>query len=342
MSFTLSDGTNITENTEPYFVAELNTSHFGNVEIAKEMILKAKEVGADCVKFQSWTPSTLYSEDYYEENPIAKRFIKKYSFNNEELKTLALFCHEHEMGFSSTPYSESEVDFLLDECDAKFIKIASMDLNNLIFLEYIGKKGGPIILSTGMGSEEEIIKAVTTIKNTGNNNICILHCVSIYPAPEEIINLNYILRLRELFPDQMIGYSDHSTGEEAPLGSVALGACLIERHFTLDSGKIGMDNQMSTEPEFFERIISKCKKLKTILGKPERVVSVEEMEQRVKMRRSIVAKDDLKQGQVITEEMICAKRPGSGIAADKFDDLIGKKVKKNVFQDRVLYETDIE
>jgi len=341
MNFTLLDGTIINNNTQPYFIAELNTSHFGDVELAKEMILKAKEIGVDCVKFQSWTPETLYSQTYYLENPIAKRFVKKYSLNNEQLKELAVFCSDNGIGFASTPYSEQEVDFLLHECNPKFIKVASMELNNLQFLEYIGKTGAPIVLSTGMGSEEEIVRAVNTIRNTGNENICILHCVSIYPAPDELVNLNYISRLKSLFPEQAIGYSDHTEDDIAPLASVALGACLIERHFTLDNKKIGMDNQMSTEADEFEKIVSKCKNLKTVLGEAKREVTPEEFEQRANMRRSIVATQEIKEGQMITKDLICAKRPGTGLSVDKFTSVVGKKVNKDIQKDCVIFESDI-
>jgi len=181
---------------KPYIVAEVNTSHFGNIEVAKGMITKAKEAGCHCVKFQSWTADTLYSKTYYDENPMARRFVVGFSFSEVELLEVARYSKECGIDFSSTPYSKREVDFLLNECDVPYIKVASMDLNNHVFLDYIGKTGAPIILSTGMSSMEEIVEAVAVIENTGNANICLLHCISIYPPELSTIRLNNILTLR--------------------------------------------------------------------------------------------------------------------------------------------------
>ena len=171
---------------KPYFVAEFNTSHNGSIDTAKEMIHQAKEVGCDCVKFQSWSTESLYSKTYYDENPIAKRFVKKFALNESELLELAMCCKEVGIGFASTPYSKQEVDFLIDQCDVPYIKVASMDLVTYPFLEYIAKKNIPIVLSTGMGDMEEIKKAVSVIEKAGNKKICILHCISIYPAPTPV------------------------------------------------------------------------------------------------------------------------------------------------------------
>jgi N-acetylneuraminate synthase len=195
-TITFRNGRKVGEGEAPYIIAELNTSHFGKVDLAKEMIQSAKEIGADCVKFQSWTDETLYSKSYYDANPIAQRFVKRYSLSEDELGELVEYCGEIGIDFSSTPYSENEVDFLVEKTDAPFIKIASMELNNLPFLKYIGSKGMPVILSTGMGSMEEIERAVQTIESTGNTQIVILHCISIYPADPEITNLRNITSLK--------------------------------------------------------------------------------------------------------------------------------------------------
>ena len=245
----LHDSTVLSDFNRPYIVAEINTSHFGNMGIAKEMIDQAKKAGCDCVKFQSWSAKSLYSKSYYDENPIAKRFVKKFAFSDAELIEVSEYSKKSGIAFSSTPYSRVEVDFLLEKCNVPYIKVASMDLNNYPYLDYIARSGTPIVLSTGMGELEEIQKAVETIEKTGNKNICILHCISIYPPEMSTIRLNNILGLRENFPDYSIGFSDHSIGTEMASAAVALGACMIEKHFTLDKTKIGMDNQMASEPE---------------------------------------------------------------------------------------------
>ncbi|MFY9100646.1 N-acetylneuraminate synthase family protein [Aliarcobacter cryaerophilus] len=338
----LNDGYSLSDFGKPYIVAEMNTSHFGKLETAKTMIDEAKEAGCNCVKFQSWTTDSLYSKTYYEQNPIAKRFVKGFSFSEEQLEELALYCKKIGISFSSTPYSNSEVDFLVDKCKVPFVKVASMDLNNHIFLDYIGKKGVPIILSTGMGDMQEIREAIKVLEKTGNKNICILHCISIYPPEISTIRLNNILGLREEFPNYPIGFSDHSIGIEIPVASIALGACLIEKHFTLDKSKIGMDNQVATEPDEMKTLVQSCNNVQLALGSKERIVLEEELKKRKEMRRSVVANKDLKAGDIIKLEDLDVKRPGTGIAADKIFELVGKKLGKDVDKDSVIFEWDCE
>lgn len=326
---------------KPYFIAELNTSHFGDVKLAKKMIKSAKLNGCDCIKLQSWTSSTLYSKNFYDKNPIAKKFINKYSLKESEILILSKYCKEINIGFSSTPYSISEVDFLVNKCNASFIKIASMDINNHLFLKYIAKKNLPIVLSTGMANMYEIEKAVSIIKNNGNKDICILHCTSLYPTPGEIVNLNNIIKLRVKFKKLTIGFSDHTLGNEAAITSVALGARVIEKHFTLDKTKIGMDNQIALEPEEMRELVTKCKKSFLTLGTINRKISKEENEQKKKMRRSVVAKYDLKKGTKIKLKDLDLKRPGTGIAADKINKIIGKKTNKKILKDYMIYYKDV-
>ena len=336
-AISLRNSTILSDYGKTYVVAEINTSHFGNIEVAKEMIDQAKNAGCDCVKFQSWTESTLYSKTFYEENPIAKRFIKGFSFSEDELTVVAKYSKKIGIDFASTPYSIKEVDFLIDECDVPFIKVASMDLNNNYFLEYIGKKMVPIILSTGMGDMQEIINAVKVIESTGNTNICILHCISIYPPEISTIRLNNILGLREIFPNYPIGFSDHSIGIEIPIAATALGSCLLEKHFTLDKSKIGMDNQVANEPSEMALMVESCKNVQMALGGKERVVLEAEIEQRKQMRRSLVAKRDLLPGDIISKDDLDAKRPGTGIPPDRIDDIIGSEVIKKVSEDTILF-----
>ena len=186
-SLVLNDSVILSDYGKPYIVAELNTSHFGKLETAKLMIDKVKEAGCDCVKFQSWTADTLYSQNYYDENPIAKRFIKKFSLSPLELEEVLHYCRKSDIGFSSTPYSCDEVDFLLKKCHVPYIKVASMDLNNLQYLKYIAESGSAIVLSTGMGDMDEIYRAVNTIAKAGNNKICILHLDKIYDLYNNLI-----------------------------------------------------------------------------------------------------------------------------------------------------------
>ena len=340
-SIKLRNGIELSDFGKPYFVAELNTSHFGDLDIARQMILRAREVGCDCVKFQSWSTQSLYSKSFYDANPVARRMIGKFALAEDSLRDLARFAKSAGIAFASTPYSRQEVEFLIEQCDVPFIKVASMELNNLPFLDFIARTGAPMVLSTGMGDLGEIRAAVETIANAGNRNLCILHCVSTYPAAAPAIRLNNILGLRDEFPEFPIGYSDHSLGPECAAASVALGACLIEKHFTLDHNKLGMDNQMATEPAEMTALVLACRNVHEAMGSRERIVPAEESEQRLKMRRSIIAAHELKQGTRITAADLDAKRPGSGLPPTAMATLIGKVAIRDIEADTLIRECDV-
>jgi sialic acid synthase SpsE len=335
-TITLRNGRVVGDFLSPYVVAELNTSHFGDLAIARQMIDRAKAVGCDCVKFQSWTTDTLFAKAYYRNNPIAKRVVTKFSFGVAQLAELAAYCASVGIDFASTPYSEDEAAFLARECKVPFIKIASMELNNHPYLSFLGSLGAPLVLSTGMGTIEEIRDAVVAIERTGNRSICILHCVSVYPAPLKETRLQNLLGLRAEFPEFPIGYSDHTSGIEVPIGAVALGACLIEKHFTLDASRIGMDNQMATEPDVMAAMIAGCRNVHAALGGSARILSAEESAQRAKMRRSIVARRALVAGTVLAASDLDAKRPGDGIEPRAMPDVIGKRLLADVGEDEMI------
>lgn len=211
-----------------------------------------------------------------------------------------------------------------------------MELNNAPYLTDLGKLGVPLVLSTGMGLLEEIIEAVRSIESSGNQQIVILHCTSVYPAEPKIIRLQNITGLRSEFPRYPIGYSDHSIGIEIPVASVALGACLIEKHFTLDSSRIGMDNQMATEPEEMQNMISACHRVHAAMGGTGRLLPEEEKWQIPKMRRSIVTKHPLKAGHILTENDLDLKRPGTGISPTQWNKVIGKRLTQDVEKETLL------
>lgn len=338
----LNNGRVIGDGKEPYFVAEVNSSHNGDITLAKQMISKIKEIGADAVKFQSWSSTSLYSKDYYKNNPISKRFFDKFAFDNSKFDEVLKCCNELNISFTSTPYSKKEVDYLVNIAKVPFLKVASMDINNYLFLEYIAKTGSAIILSTGMSTYAEVDKAINILKSSGNKNLCILHCVSLYPVDYKYINLNNILYLKDKYKDIPIGFSDHSIGIEIPSAAIALGACVIEKHFTLDKSKIGMDNQMATEPEEFNKMIVACRNVYESLGTIERIVLDDEKEQLKKMRRSIVVNKNLKSGSLINIEDIDFKRPADGVSPDKYLDVIGKELVVDKNEDSILYYNDLK
>ena len=232
---------------KPYVIAELGSNHNGDMEIAKKLIQEAKESGADCVKFQSWTKDTIFSKKKYQDNFFIsddyrnrtdftlEEIVEAYSISEKELLEMKNFANKLEIDITSTPFSKREVDFLVNKLDSPFIKVASMDLNNYPFLEYIAKKNKPIVLSTGLSELYEIDKAVKTIEKAGNNKIVILHCVANYPPADNDVNLNNIKTLMSTYPEYPIGFSDHTLGIAIPLAAVTLGACLIEKHFIIKS-----------------------------------------------------------------------------------------------------------
>lgn len=339
---TLRNGRRVGDYLEPYIIAELNTSHFGEVPTAKRMIDEAKAAGCDCVKFQSWTADTLYSEAYYRKNRIAKRMVSSFSLSEEQLLELAMYASSVGVDFASTPYSIEEARFLVESCDVPFIKIASMELNNLPYLTQLGETGCPLVLSTGMGTIEEIAEAIETIKVTGNNSLVVLHCTSVYPSPPELIRLRNITGLRIEFPNIPVGFSDHSIGIDIPVSAVALGACVIEKHFTLDRTRIGMDNQMATEPAQLIEMVTSCRRVHRAMGGGARILDTQEISMATKMRRSIIARESIGAGQKIQKSLIDFKRPGDGIPPSKTELILGKLAIRDIAAGEAITQADVE
>jgi len=342
MKTLLNNNREISNECVPYFIAEVNTSHFGDIEKAKKLIDAVKKAGADCVKFQSWSTDSLYSNDFYKENPMAKRFVKKFSLDENEQEILAEYCKSVNIDFASTPYSIKEANFLINKCKVPFIKVASMDINNYPYLRYLAKTESAIIISSGMANFDEITKAIKLLESEGAKNVILLHCISIYPAAPELINLNHIRFLKESFPNITIGYSDHTLGIEVGIASVAMGACVIEKHFTLDSSVIGMDNQMAMEEKELTQMVTSIKNTFKALGTQEKIVSHEELDQSKKMRRSLVAAKEMKIGDILTEDCLEAKRPGTGICVSEWDTYLNKKIIKPILKDSLLTKGHFE
>lgn len=324
-----NDGRMVGGSQRPYIVAELNSSHFGKIETAQDMICAAAEAGCDCVKFQSWTKDTLYSKTYYATNPIMERMVKKFSLDDAALAELSHFAREKQISFSSTAYSEHEIDVLIEKCEVPFLKIASMEINNYDFLTYCAHTGLPLVLSTGMADLQEIDKVVDLILGL-NSRLVLLHCISIYPAAPESINLNNIAMLKQRYPQCAVGFSDHSLSTVLAGAAVALGAGLIEKHLTLDKSRMGMDNNMAVEPDEMRILVQNCREIYAALGSSERRVSEAELAQRLKMRRSLAAAKDLKAGSVLTARDITALRPGDGIPVNSKADYIGRKLQRDL------------
>ncbi|MEN9281864.1 MAG: hypothetical protein RL594_799 [Bacteroidota bacterium] len=339
---TLRNGRVVGDYKQPYFIAELNTSHFGDAEKAFAMIDAARTVGCDCVKFQSWSANSLYSSSYYKANPIARRMIDKFAFTPMMLKEMARYAQSVGVDFSSTPYSINEAVFLAEECDVPFIKIASMELNNHRFLREIAQLGVPVVLSTGMGTYDEVARALGVFEKACNPNVAVLHCTSVYPSPPEIIRLRNIGAMRDLFPSFPSGYSDHSLGSEIAVAAIALGACIIEKHLTLDQNRIGMDNQMATEPDGMSCMIQQCCNVWRAMGGPERILCEEEIGQIPKMRRSLTSTRTLEVGDILSYDDLTAKRPGDGIPPNEIDSAVGRRIRRRIEADSTIYQDDLD
>ena len=260
---------------EPYIIVDIGANHNGDMELAKKLIYSAKENGAHAVKFQSWTPESLIAQEEYEKNQSyddspkkhfgsLREMVEKYYLRSEQHIELKKYCDKIGIIFCSTSFSKEEVD-LLESLNVLFYKVASMDINNLVLLQYIAQKQKPIVLSTGMASLAEIAKAIDIIERENNNQIVLLHCISIYPPAYEDINLHNIIMLQQTF-GYPVGFSDHTIGTSIPIASIALGCCLIEKHFTIDKDLPGWDHEISADPSELRIIAEESKNVAKSLG----------------------------------------------------------------------------
>jgi N-acetylneuraminate synthase len=334
----------------PYIIAEIGANHNGDMNLAKKMIDSAVGCGCDAVKFQSWNKRSLISNTGYKQNAIfddskkkhfgsLEEMVDKYYLRKEQHFELNNYCTSKGIDFCSTPFSIEEVD-LLNELDVEFFKIASMDINNYPLLQYVAQFNKPILLSTGMSNLGEIEKAVTIIEKERNSKIVILHCVAIYPTENKDLNLNNITMIQNTF-GYPVGFSDHSLGFVAPLTSIALGACVIEKHFTIDKDLPGWDHEISVNPVEMKKIVEGSKIVCELLGNFKRTVSEAEEKKKKIFRRSIVLNKSLKAEHVIREEDISLKRPGTGFSPDEIKFVVGKKLKRDFEADCLLTKDDI-
>ena len=328
----------------PYFIAEIGSNHNGDMSLARKLIDAAADAGADAVKFQSWSKHSLISRAEYDRNTSyadtyrhfgsLEEMVEKYQLTPAQHVEIATYCAEKGVLFLSTPFSMDEVDLLID-VGAPLFKIASMDVNNLPLLEYVGSKGKPVLLSTGMSTLGEIETAIATLRGAGSGSIGILHCISIYPPKYEDINLRNIKMLQRVF-DVPVGFSDHSQGTAIPLAAVALGACVIEKHFTLDHELPGWDHWVSADQGEMQTIVSEGRNIFRALGSEMRMVSTDEMAKRLAFRRCAVAASALLAGHVLTQRDLDFKRPGGGIDPSERKYLIGRVLKCDLAEDEIL------
>ncbi len=323
----------------PYIVAEIGSNHNGSLKLGQKMILAAKKAGADCVKFQSWSKDSLYSKKVYSNDKKLEKTIDKLAVTENLLIKFYKYSKKIGIDFTSTPFSKTEVDFLIKKVKVPFVKIASMDLVNLDLIEYVAKRNIPIVISNGLSEIYEIDKTIKLIEKY-HKQIIILHCVASYPTSEEKINLNNIDTLSKIYP-YPIGFSDHSLGFAIPIASVVKGVKLIEKHFTIDKKLDGWDQSISADPHELKIICDETKKVYKSLG-TQYIKPFEEKNKKNIFRRSIVLTKNISKGTILNKNLIVGKRPGDGIPIQKINDVINRKTKRDIKANTQLKWSDLE
>jgi len=335
------------ENSPAFIIAEIGINHQGNIDIAKKLILQAKHCGADAVKFQKRSISRILTKEgleapYENRNSFGKTYgehKKVLELAEDEYRKLKDFTDEQGLSFSASGWDEESIDFLL-ELDVPFFKMASADLSNFPLLEHTAKAGKPMILSTGM-ADMNLVKNAVDLISKYNINIAIMQCTSTYPAHFNEINLNVIKTYLDAFPESIIGYSGHELGIAIPGVAVALGARIIERHFTLDRTMKGGDHAASLEPHGFSKMVRDVRHIEDAMGIFEKKLQESEKPIFKKLAKSIVSAVDINEGQIILLDMLTTKGPGSGVSPTRFHEIVGKKLNKNLIADVVIKEEDV-
>ena len=324
---------------QPVFIIAEIGYNFNTIQEAKASIDAAIECGADAVKFQTFKAETLTTRftDFPEETGSVNQFQESKQYEMAEDSHQDIFNHARERGIIvfSTPSYYDDVD-LLERLDVPVFKMGSDDLTNLPLMRYVAKKGKPIIFSTGMGTLGEVDEAVQAIRHEGNDQMVILHCVSNYPIQgPSVINLRAITTMRQAF-GVPIGYSDHSTGMSAPLGAVALGATVIERHFTIDKNLRVPDAFFSADPAEMKALVESIRELEQAMGDGVKQPASTESGMHREFRKSTIAHSDIRQGELITEDKVIVKRPGTGIPPKLANLVPGRRAKVDIKADEVI------
>ena len=341
----------INDFSKPYIIAEIGVNHEGSFEKAKELVLQAKQGGANAAKFQSYKAETLASKEspsYWDlnEEPTTSQFelFKKFDkFEEKEFISLAEYCAEIGIDFLSTPFDDDSIEFLFPLMP--FYKIASADLTNIPFIRRIAKKNKPILLSTGASNISEICMAVKEICSAGCNDISLMHCILNYPTINKNANLRMISSLRQSFPEIVIGYSDHTLPNENMTSlttAFALGARIIEKHFTFDKTLLGNDQYHSMCKDDLKVLIKQISKIHELIGPiaDKQPIETEEIS-RLNARRSIALKQNVLAHTTLEENMITYLRPGNGISPVYWDRVIGSKVKISLEKGQILHWENI-
>ena len=344
----------------PYIVAEIGGNHNGDVELGKRMIREAKACGADAVKFQLYRRCDLWTEDHLKEldsgvvklENVPEWSTKELNLKNifEQIDKFAVQEQEHmeffacarEVGidYGTSTFTKRDVDFCIDQKVAN-LKVASCDATNLDLIEYVISKDYPVHIALGMVTMDEIREVVKLIPDSCRHNVTLLHCVSLYPPRDSQVNLAFMDTLRREF-GMAVGYSDHTLGYAIPLAAAALGASVIEKHFTLDKNMPGWDHKVSADPEELRIICEMSKRISDSLGDGIKVLCDDEIAKRRKFMRTIATSRPIMAGEKITYDDIVFKRPGTGICASRYKEVIGMRATHDIKADKTLFWEDVE
>lgn len=328
-------------------IAEAGVNHNGNLDLALKLCDEAKRAGADVVKFQTWKTENMITRnvrqaDYQKKNTGSKKsqydMLKELELAYQDFEKIKTYCDSIAIQFASTADDPESLDFLVD-LGVPFFKIGSGDLNNIPYLRHIGQKHLPVILSTGMGSLSDVDVSLSTLQESGAGNITLLHCTTNYPCPYKDVNLNAMKTLREAF-HLPVGYSDHTLGVEIPIAAAAMGAVVIEKHFTLDRTMEGPDHAASIQPDELMQMVQCIRNVECALGNGLKKPTQEEKSISKVVVKRIVAAKEIEKGQIFTEKNLTVKRNDKGMPAAYWDFIIGKKAQQRYLENQeiVFYE----
>lgn len=336
----------IGHDSPTYFIAEVGVNHNGSVQIAKELVDKAAEAGADAVKFQKRKLTDTYTEDIVDDPTIAEMGVE-YTVSNlkdvlltdSEYSEISEYCEKVGIQFLCSPWDNSSVDFL-EEIGVPVYKIGSPDMTNFVLLEQILETEKPLLVSTGMSEEKEIERTVDFLKEH-DAEFALLHCRSTYPAPYHNLNLEFMNVLQEQY-DVLVGYSGHERGIAVTSAAVAMGACVVERHFTLSRDMNGPDHSASLEPPGLEKQIRDIRNVEDSQGTPRRYLTRGEYNNRVSLGKSLAATTEISEGEEITRDMLTAKSPAKGISPQELYNVVGATARQQIERDTLLGWPDVE
>ena len=327
-------------------IAEAGVNHNGDMMLAKQLILEAKKAGVDYVKFQTARSPESVTSKFAQMAEYQKKNVKKDESQLEMIRNLTLplsafpvlkdYCDEIGVKFLSTPFDKESVDALM-KVGMDYIKVPSGEITNLPYLRKVAQQRLPVIMSTGMCELPEIKSALDVLYANGMKpeDIFLLHCNTEYPTPFDDVNLKAMLSLKEEFGVK-VGYSDHTKGIEVPIAAVAMGAEIIEKHFTLDRSLPGPDHAASLEPDELKAMVDAIRNIEKAIGNGVKTVSNSERKNRIIARRSIIAACDIHKGDLLTENNLTIKRPGSGVSPMKWDEVLGSPAKRDFKEDELI------